>query len=257
MDTTQYQPMPVSLDQFDQPGKALKCADCGATLLNTLECARCAAPHAPSVPQPAERNLPVVKRNWAATVLWAILCAASAAWAVDSVIEGAWFGAFGLLFLTIALLAFSVLSVSTTCPHCAAKLKQVAGIGQCPHCKGFYSVRDRLMHPIGEGFVAGVPAFSVPLNTLRPANAWQWPWRGRCAVCRAPATRQEKVRVVVPVALAKSVFAAGATAEFEIPVGHCAQHRNGVGFDRDANNAPLLKFRSWDHWRDFTQANRA
>jgi hypothetical protein len=250
-------PMPVSIDQFDLPGKALKCADCGATLLNTLECAHCAASLAPPPSQIPVSNLPAVHRNWPATLLWALCCAASAAWGLWSLVDGSWFKAFWLVLLALVLLALSVLAVSTTCPQCAARLTRVAGIGRCPHCAGFYLVRDARMHPIGEGFVAGIPAFNIPLDTLRLPTQWQWPWSGRCAVCRAPATRHEKLHVVVPVALANSVFASGATAELDFPIPHCDRHRKGVAFEREVNKVPELKFRSWDHWRDFVQSNRA
>jgi hypothetical protein len=248
--------MPVSIDQFDQPGTALKCADCGAPLHNNFVCERCAPVDAASYAQPTECDLPVVHRNWAATLLWAVFCAASAVLGICALVDEVWIAGFFFLFLALCLMAPSVLSVSSNCPHCGARLTKVIGIGRCPHCSGFHLVRDARLHPIGKGFVAAVPAFNVPFNTLRLPTEWHWPWRGQCAVCRAPATREEIVRVFVPAELSKPVHVSRTTTVWDIPVDHCAQHRKGIEFDHSTNNVPQLKFRAWDHWRDFSYANR-
>jgi hypothetical protein len=209
--------MPVSIDQFDQQGKALKCADCGAPLHNNFVCERCAPPPSSS-PQLTESALPAVRRNWPATLIWGALFLAAAFGSISALPDdssGDYTITFWLAILALVFLFFSVGLRSSHCPHC------------------------------------------VQLNTLRPPTEWTFPWRGQCAVCRAPATRKEIVRVFVPADLSKPVHVSSTTAVWDIPVDYCDRHIKGIKFDGDHYSGPRLKFRAWNHWRDFSAANRA
>jgi hypothetical protein len=251
--------MPVSPDQYDQQGKALKCVDCGAPLSFDLQCERCVPPSSSS-PQLSESALPVVRRNWRATLIWGALFLAAAFGSISALpgdASGDYTKTFWLAILALVFLVISVGFRHSYCPHCSAKLDMVTSVQQCRACKNFFVVRGDRLHPIGKGFIAGYTCFNVQLNTLRPPTKWTFPWRGQCAVCRAPATREEIVRVFVPADLSKPVHVTRTTSVWDIPVDHCDRHIKGIKFDGDHCSGPQLKFRALDHWRDFSAANHA
>lgn len=215
-------------------------------LVSKLELpAQAAAPEA--TPPPPLRRTPIT-RDWGRTVGMLAAAAVCVAVLVGLVQDRApwWQPGLALIF-TLGAVAAAYASQRSVCPVCDEPLAVELGAGAegiacCHRCRDYARADAAHLVPVEPGFVARDTAFEVRWDEAPSPEKWVWPWRGRCCVCGAAAVRESSANWNTQEGLLP-----GGT---RLTVEHCAEHAGGMFI-----LFPFLKFRSYDHWRAFRDAN--
>ena len=108
------------------------------------------------------------------------------------------------------------------CPACGAGIGEIdpaADVVHCPTCGDYARSASGMLLPMPDDFVAGHPAFAIPVPRDVPAKL-----PPICAECGArSASRQVPLHVQVP-----GIPLASEASHHVVGVPHCAQHASGA-----------------------------
>ena len=156
-----------------------------------------------------------------------------------------------VMLMAIGLGFAATLVRTADCPSCGQPFGWILEpVAACDKCERYAAQKDGRLVMVEAGFIAPQAVFATRTEALFKARFdpknWRFPVSG-CCVCGKPPTKTEKVQARFEVDRFLNMATIN-TYTFEVP--HCAEHEQGVVFDFDK-----FKFRSYDLWRAFEQAN--
>jgi hypothetical protein len=101
------------------------------------------------------------------------------------------------------------------------------------------------------------------LAQLKPAKDWAPVWDGQCCMCRAPATRSDRIKIrTVEGQIGSAITPTNLTSTHDYFVGYCAQHTDGFrfayppgfGYAKKLEQC-LVAIKNPDYLRDFLEHN--
>jgi hypothetical protein len=205
---------------------------------------------------PGDRPLkPTVTRDYTATIIAVIIAVVAAAAGIALWIND--YIGWTIVVAVVALIAVSIAlgSHKSQCPRCNKPMRMVQPgyVNKCLRCHADCGVMDGTLKLLGPGFSGDHPILQATLEELQPVAEWEWSAPHNCCVCGEPATRVDSVGIEIATGQMLNVLE---ITTIKFPLGYCVSHNNGVVFFPVSGEDSQLKFRSFDYYNTFMEANR-